>query len=139
MLDLIVREVESANNTAGSAIGRIANFVTNGDGGVVYAINYVPNMGDATTLNNQAVYLDRGGTDLAPLLVLRCGDRFDHDADAETADADIANLRISTTSGAAGSTGGYGRAINAEGEVLLNIGFTGSAGLFVLGTPPPEP
>lgn len=29
-------------------------------------------------------------------------------------------------------------AINAAGEVLMNIGFTGSAGLFVLGSEPVE-
>jgi hypothetical protein len=44
--------------------------------------------------------------------------------------------RSSTANTPSGSTGGDGRAINGDGDVLLNIGFTGSAGLFVLSSPP---
>jgi hypothetical protein len=64
---------------------------------------------------------------------VRRGDKFD---DGGT-EVKVASLRISTVFTGSGSTGGYGRAINDSGEVLLHIGFTGSTGLFVLGTPSP--
>jgi hypothetical protein len=133
VLDILAREGELANNTDGSVIARIGNLDCSGTGGIVYAIEYVPNIGDATWLTNQAVYVDRGAADLAPLLVLRRGDKFDNGG----TEVKVASLRISTVTTASGSTGGYGRSINDAGEVLLNIGFTGSTGLFVLGTPPP--
>jgi hypothetical protein len=131
VLDIIAREGELANNTDGSVIGRIGDFDCNGAGGIVYSVDYVPGIGDASSLTNQAVYVDRGAADAAPLLVLRRGDKFDN----EGTEADIASLRISTANTPSGSTGGYGRAINGDGDVLLNIGFTGSAGLFVLSSP----
>ena len=128
-LHLIAREGDQANNTAGAGIGRLNTFACSGAGGVVYHVTYVATQGDTTSANRDGIYLDRGAIDAAPELVLRRGDTFDLSGSSST----VSGLTISTEQNAGGGTGGYGRAINDEGAVLLNLSLSGNqSGIFVL-------
>ncbi|MFT5853730.1 MAG: hypothetical protein ACI8XO_000971, partial [Verrucomicrobiales bacterium] len=128
-LHLIAREGDQANNTDGAGIGRLTTFACSGTGGVVYQVEYVANQGDFTSANRDGIYLDRGLIDAAPELILRRGDAFDFMGSSHT----VSSLTIGTEENAASGTGGYGRAINDMGSVLLNLSLTGNvSGIFVL-------
>jgi hypothetical protein len=132
-LYLIAREGDEANNTSGSVIQSINGIAYSGGGAVAYDVNLVSGIGDTTTSTNTAVYLDRGESDPAPLLVLRRGDTFDF----ETINYSVAGIKLSIETNTGGGTGGYGRAINNAGEILLNLTLSNSkSGIFVLGAPP---
>ncbi|QTN32010.1 hypothetical protein HZ994_06595 [Akkermansiaceae bacterium] len=133
-LSLVAREGELANNTAGARLLSINGFDCNDVGGVVYDATLVPGVGDATTATNQAVFVDRGASDPAPLLVMRRNDSFDVDGTTHS----VAGIKISTESNVGGGTGGYGRAINDSGDIVFNLTLSGNkSGIFILGTPPP--
>ena len=75
------------------------------------------------------MYVDRGGVDPVPELVLRKGDKFE----IEGIERDVINIKFTADANAVGGTGGYGRAINDEGQVLLNLTVSGSlSGLFLI-------
>ena len=131
-LHLVAREGDLANNTAGAVIGRLDTFACSGTGGVVYQVQYVSTQGDTTSANRDGIYLDRGAGDAAPELVLRRGDSFDFRGESQT----VGGLKISTEENSGGGTGGYGRAINDNGDILLNLSISGNySGLFVLSEP----
>ena len=128
-LHLIAREGDQANNTDGAGIGRLTTFACSRTGGVVYQVEYVANQGDFTSTKRDGIYLDRGLIDAAPELILRRGDAFDFMGSSHT----VSSLTIGTEENAASGTGGYGRAINDMGSVLLNLSLTGNvSGIFVL-------
>ncbi len=138
-LHLIAREGGIANNTAGAIIASIGTVSCNSTGGIAFEITLVNGIGDTTSSTNQAVFLDRGVADPAPLLVLRRGDTFDlGGSDVRT----VVGLGTSSETNVGGATGGYGRAMNDAGEILLNLTLSGNtSGIFVLGMPaaPPPP
>jgi hypothetical protein len=74
----------------------------------------VVGQGDATSVNRDGIYLDRGVADAAPELVLRRGDSFEFRGEDRT----VGGLKISTEENSGGGTGGYGRAINDAGDIL---------------------
>ena len=135
-LHLIAREGDLANNTDGAVIDRLDGFACSRTGAVVYLVSYVTGQGDATAANRDGLYLDRGAADDAPKLVLRRSDTFEFMDSTRT----VTSLRISTEENAGGGTGGYGRAINDEGSIILNLSLSGNlSGLFVLGMEPAQP
>jgi len=132
-LHLVVREGDLANNTD-AVVRTVSNLDCSGSGGIVYQTSYVLNVGDTETANSEGIYVDRGGSDPAPILIMRRGDIFDLSGSERT----VVGLRVNTESNAGKGTGGYGRAINDMGSVLLNLTLSGgSSGIFVLGTAPP--
>ena len=134
-LYLIAREGDIANNTTGDILRSIGSFACGGAGGVVYDVSFIPGIGNTTSSTQLGVYLDRGAADPAPLLVLRRGDTFDVDGTSRS----VAGIRLSTEVNVGGGTGGYGRTLNDNGDVLLNLTLSGNtSGLFVLGAPPVE-
>ncbi|MFT5412538.1 MAG: hypothetical protein ACI9NC_005287, partial [Verrucomicrobiales bacterium] len=131
-LHLIAREGVLANNTDGALIGRLNTFACSSTG-IVYQVEYVQNAGDTTTANRDGIYLDRGLVDPAPELILRRGDKFDLMGISRT----VSSLKISTEENTGGGTGGYGRAINDMGSVLLNLSLSGNlSGIFILSPGP---
>jgi hypothetical protein len=133
VLHLIVREGDLGNNTDGATIKDINDFSCNEVGGVVYQATFFSGIGDSTSTTNIGVYLDEGGAPGAAELVLRRGDTFDLTGTEHT----VAGIRISTETNPGGGRGGFGRAIDDQGRILLNLTLSGSAGgLFVLGSEP---
>jgi hypothetical protein len=131
-LQLIAIEGGDANNTSGSIIKSIGKITYSGSGAVAYNVSLVSGIGDTTSTTNLAVYLDRGATDPAPLLVMRRSDTFDYDGTMYT----VAGIKFSVESNPGGGTGGYGRAVNDAGEIILNLTLDNNkSGIFVLGTP----
>jgi hypothetical protein len=106
-----------------------------GSDGIVYSVDFAANVGVVSSQDNQAVYLDSGAADPVPLLVLRRGDKFDNGGEENDT---IVSLSISTSATASGSTGGYGRAINGSGQILLNMGFSASSGVFLISPAVPD-
>jgi len=135
-LTLLAREGDLANNTAGARLLNINGFDCNEMGGIVYDATLVPGVGDTTTATNQAAFLNRGnGIDYAPLLVMRRNDTFTVQGNNHT----VAGIKISTDVNSGGGTGGYGRAINDNGEVVFNLTLSGNkSGIFLLGSAPPN-
>jgi hypothetical protein len=132
-LHLIAREGDEANNTSGSVIRSIGNCTYSGSGAVAYDVSLFTGIGDTTTTTNLAVYVDRGAVDPAPLLVLRRSDSFDFEDTTYT----VAGIKLSVETNSGGGTGGYGRAINDAGEIILNLALDNNkSGIFVLGAPP---
>jgi hypothetical protein len=133
-LFLIAREGDTANNTV-DIIRSIGSFACSGTGGVAFDVSFVPGFGNATSTTNLGIFLDRGAADPAPLLVLRRSDTFEIDGTTYS----VAGMKISTESNPGGGTGGFGRALNDAGDILLNLTLSGNtSGLFLLGTPPPN-
>jgi hypothetical protein len=132
-LHLIAREGDDANNTSGSVIRSIGNFAYSGSGAVAFDVSLVTGIGDTTSTTNLAVYLDRGAMDPVPQLVLRRSDTFVLDEITYL----VAGIKLSVESNSGGGTGGYGRAINDAGEIILNLTLSNNkSGIFVLGMPP---
>lgn len=128
-LHLIAREGDFGNNTDAGVIRHITAFDCSGTGGITYAVTYLPGLGDTVTSNNIGVYLDKGAADAVPELILRRNDSFDLAGVSHT----VVGITLSTESNVGGGTGGYGRAINDSGNVLLNLTLSGSqSGIFVL-------
>ena len=125
----VVREGDIAHSTDAAVVRTITSFDCSGAGGIVFTLTYSPFLGDAVTSNNIGVYLDRGAADAAPEMILRRGDGFDLGGEVRT----VVGILISTESNAGGGTGGYGRAINDAGNILLNLTLSGNqSGLFML-------
>ena len=57
-----------------------------------------------------------------PELVLRRGESFDFGGESHT----VGGLKISTEENSGGGTGGYGRAINDDGDILFNLRMSGN-------------
>jgi len=131
-LTLLAREGDAANNTAGARLLNINGFDANEMGGYVYDATLVPGVGDTTTATNQAVFLNRGnGLDFAPVLVMRRNDAFAVRGTQHT----VAGIKISTDFNSGLATGGYGRAINDNGDVVFNLTLSGNkSGIFLLGS-----
>ena len=128
-LHLIAREGDLANNTDGAVISRLTGFACSGAGGIVYQVEFVAGQGDTTSANRDGIYLDRGIADAVAELIMRRGDSFDLMGVNRT----VGGLKISTEENSGGGTGGYGRAINDSGAVLLNLSLSGNlSGIFVL-------
>jgi hypothetical protein len=131
-LHLIAREGDLANSTDGAVYQNLGVFDCNSTQGVVFHSSLVTGIGAVTSTTNQGVWLDQGVPDAAPKLVLLEGDTFDIDGEAHT----VTNITLDAQSNAGGGTGGYGRAINDSGEILLKLSLNfNRSGLFKIGTP----
>jgi hypothetical protein len=131
-LHMIAREGDLANSTDGAVYLTLGAFDCSSTQGVVFHSSLVTGIGAVTSTTNQGVWLDQGVPDAAPKLVLLEGDTFDIDGQAHT----VTNITLDAQSNAGGGTGGYGRAINDSGEILLKLSLTlNRSGLFKISMP----
>ncbi|MFT5854889.1 MAG: VCBS repeat-containing protein [Verrucomicrobiales bacterium] len=131
-LQLIARESQVALSTDGAQHGTLLDYDCNQVGGIVYQATMVSGIGDNTSRVRDGVWLARDASDVAPVLVLRRGDKFDIDGEEHT----VSNIQLDAQSNPGGGTGGYGRVINDSGEILLNLSLNkNKSGLFKLEMP----
>jgi len=131
-LHLIAREGDLANSTDGAVYKTLGAFDCNSTQGVVFHSSLVTGIGAVTSTTNQGVWLDQGIPDVAPKLVLLEGDTFDIEGEAHT----VTNITLDAQSNAGGGTGGYGRAINDTGEILMKLSLNfNRSGLFKISAP----
>ncbi len=131
-LHLVVRESQVAISTNGAQHGTLLGYDCNQVGGIVYMATFVKDSGDTSSLTRDGVWLARDSNDVAPVLVLRRGDTFDIDG----LEHFVSNIQLDAQSNAAGGTGGYGKVINDNGEILLNLSLNrNKSGLFKMTLP----
>lgn len=134
-LHLIAREGEIANNTNDAVYNAITEaFACSGTGGLAFQASLVTGVGDTTSTTNTGIWLDRGAPDAVAQLVLRRGDTFDlTPGDTRS----VSQLSIDAQTNAGDGTGGYGRAMNDSGDILLKLTLSGSSsGIFKIGVAP---
>jgi len=134
-LHLVAREGDIANSTADAVYALITEaFACNSTSGIAFQSSLVTGIGDTISTTNSGVWLDRGTADAVPQLALRKSDMFEV-APGDTRTVTIVSIDAQSNSGKA--QGGYGRAINDSGEILLKVGVSGNlSGYFKLSVSP---
>jgi hypothetical protein len=131
-LHLVARESQVALSTDGSIHGILLGYDCNQVGGIAYLATMVSGIGDNTSRVRDGVWLARDASDVAPVLVIRRGDKCDIDGLEHV----VNNIRLDTQSNPGGGTGGYGKVINDSGEILLNLSLNrNKSGLFKMEMP----
>jgi len=132
-LHLIAREGDITNNAAG-VYRRISSFVSNDVGGIAFFAELVFRSDEADFVTRRAtgVWLDRGDGP-APQLMLRRGDQIEVEPGEPQL---ITLLRLDAQNNAYGGSGGYGRLLNDNGQLLVRLSLTDNlSGVFLAEAP----
>ena len=132
-LHLIAREGEIALGTDAGIIARIDKFAASDTGHVAYSAALMGNIGDSTTSNNYGIWLT-SAPNMPAELVLRRNDTFElSPGDIRT----IVGLAFDAEQNTGSATGGYGKALNDSGQLVVRLTLSGnSSGVFVIGSQP---